>query len=474
MFDGLLLPGLRPTSAARWELDPLASINRGLLRFIPHDEPGGSILRDISPARLHGTTVGAVNRRVAARLGRATNYPSTGNYGLIRSGKIVAGQPNWTIAAWVKLASGFSSFNGSPIYTERASSGLDIAGLYCTASGLGGDRAISAFFVIRNDANVLIQGCSGTTAIADGRWHLIVGTKAGTALSMYIDGKLENTATYAGADTYTDAGIEGRAGSDAQSPSDGAFGDYGPLRLYSRAIAAREVRDIYSDTWSGAIDPAARLFHAVRSISAGVSVSLTGIAITSAAGTVAPGIGVSASGSAATSAAGTPTSAIGSTLAGSAGTASAGTATSGIGMSLTGEALTVSAGSLAYTIGFTLTGSAATTAGGALTSSGGDVLTTRSLTGISMTALPGNVRVTGGTRWRPSEAQAVTPPSMVGNTLQPPPRLVGDPASDNRAIQQWLQTLYDHVIKRDNVLGRIADHETRIAAIEATDDTGST
>ena len=63
---------------------------------------------------------------------------------------------------------------------------------------------------------------------------------------------------------------------------------------------------------------------------------------------------------------------------------------------------------------------------------------------------------------------------MVGNTLQPPPRLVGDPAADNRAIQQWLQTLYDHVIKRDNVLGRIADHENRIASLEASNDNGST
>lgn len=215
-------------------------------------------------------------------------------------------------------------------------------------------------------------------------------------------------------------------------------------------------------------------FYGLAAGPLGTTVSLSGISLTASAGSVEEGISVAATGSAATSAAGTPTSAIASALAGSAGTASAGTATSGIGMSLTGEVLTVSAGSLAYTIGFTLTGSAATSAGGTLTSSGGDVLTSRSLTGISMTALPGNVRVTGGTRWRPSEAQAVTPPSMVGNTLQPPPRLVGDPASDNRAIQQWLQTLYDHVIKRDNVLGRIADHETRIAAIEATDDTGST
>lgn len=207
-------------------------------------------------------------------------------------------------------------------------------------------------------------------------------------------------------------------------------------------------------------------FYGLAAGPLGTTVSLSGISLTASAGSVEEGISVAATGSAATSAAGTPTSAIASALAGSAGTASAGTATSGIGMSLAGEALTVSAGSLAYSIGFTLTGISSATAGGTISSSGGDTETERALTGISMSALPGNVRVTGGTRWVPQEARAATVATSAGNTMPPPPRLTGDAQTDIRAQQQYLQTFYDQFVKVNNVLGRINDHETRIAALE--------
>ena len=226
------------------------------------------------------------------------------------------------------------------------------------------------------------------------------------------------------------------------------------------------------EPWSFLEWPEERLFAAVGGSASVVSVSLTGVAMTASAGEVGAGLAVDAVGAAATATGGTVGPGIGVAASGSAATASAGTPTSAIAMSASGVSMTVSAGSLTYSLAFTLTGVASTSASGTLAADKGSV--GRTLTGISMTALPGNVRVTGGTRWRPGAAQAVVPPSMVGNTLQPPPRLVGDPAADNRAIQQWLQTLYDHVIKRDNVLGRIADHENRIASLEASNDNGST
>jgi hypothetical protein len=197
------------------------------------------------------------------------------------------------------------------------------------------------------------------------------------------------------------------------------------------------------------------------------TVTLTGIALTASSGSVTEGIAVAASGSAATSAAGSAAAALGETVAGSAATvaagtagsgitagatgvsgtaaagsvagalgalalgvalaASAGTATSGIGMAVTGAtAMTVSAGSVAYTIGFILTGAASTATGGTLGTEGGDTTAARSLTGISMTALPGNVRVTGGVRWTPQVPRAATIATADGNTLPPPPRLTGN------------------------------------------------
>ena len=222
------------------------------------------------------------------------------------------------------------------------------------------------------------------------------------------------------------------------------------------------------EPWSFLEWPEERLFAAVGLSASVVSVSLTGVAMTASAGEVGAGLAVDAVGAAATATGGTVGPGIGVAASGSAATASAGTPTSAIAMSASGVSMTVSAGSLTYSLAFTLTGVASTSASGTLAADKGSV--GRTLTGIRMTALPGNVRVTGGTRWSPSQPQTVTPPSMVGNTLQPPPRLTGDANQDMRMQHQWLQTLYDQQVKVLNILGRVLDHESRIASLEASND----
>jgi hypothetical protein len=287
----------------------------------------------------------------------------------------------------------------------------------------------------------------------------------------------------------TPASASNNAGSMASVPGSGSLNSLTPADLFEEPSNASSALDLRLKAGSDLIDAGADLsasgvttdyagtarsdpydIGAWEVAASGVDVSITGAAMTAAAGTLAAALSVAVAGAAGTSAAGTLTSAIASAVSGAAATVAAGTATAVIGMALTGAGLTMSAGLLAYTIGFTLTGAASTAAGGALATSGGDTAAERSLTGISMTALPGNVRVTGGTRWRPQAAQAVVPPSMAGNTLPPPPRLVGSPQVDNRAIQQWLQTLYDRLVKEGNILGRVPDHERRLAALEQDND----
>lgn len=239
--------------------------------------------------------------------------------------------------------------------------------------------------------------------------------------------------------------------------------------VFDRALSAQEMLAAEADLWWWCRQPTTRAMR--RSAVVLVSVSLTGIAATASAGSVSYGLGTDATGSGSTGSAGTVGPTIGMSAGGTAATAAAGTLTSAIGLAVTGAAMTVSAGSLAYTIGFILTGAASTASGGTLAADNGEV--SRSLTGIQMSAVPGNVRVTGGTRWVPQEARAVTLPTAVGNTLPPPPRLTGDTQADIRAQGQWLATLYDQMVKVNNVFGRINDHETRIAALEATNDNGN-
>lgn len=240
--------------------------------------------------------------------------------------------------------------------------------------------------------------------------------------------------------------------------------------IFSRVLTADEHAWMEAEPFGMLRPVLRRRLYAVGG-DTGISVSLTGIAATASAGSVSYGLGASASGSGTTGSAGSVGPTLGMAASGSAATAAAGTATSAIGLAVTGAAMTVSAGALAYTIGFILTGAASTASGGTLAADNGAV--TRSLTGIQMSAVPGNVRVTGGTRWVPQEARAVTLPTAVGNTLPPPPRLTGDAQADIRAQGQWLATLYDQMVKVNNVFGRINDHETRIAALEATNDNGN-
>ena len=456
MFDGLDL-GPRVRHPQRLILDERDPINRGLVAWWPLAEPHAAFAEDIGPRGYRLTSVTWPTRIVGAR-GRATSFAGGSGQYLQNSSLVWPGGQHAAISCWINVA---GSTNGSP---------YDFGGNRALASG----NAFYGHLPYGDNNAYFYYGGSGSGEISTSlaaflnQWIHVAWAASPTRKAIWINGRLVNESG-----TVSAAVASGTNAYLGYSGASSMF-HYGAVRMFrlrARAWTDAEVARLYRDDWAGATAPEDRLFIAFSRASA-VSVSLTGVAMTASAGSLVAAIGMDAGGEAVTGSAGSVGAAIGVAASGSAATASAGTPTSAIAMSASGVSMTVSAGSLTYSLAFTLTGVASTSASGTLAADKGSV--GRTLTGISMTALPGNVRVTGGTRWRPSEAQAVTPPSMVGNTLQPPPRLVGDPAADNRAIQQWLQTLYDHVIKRDNVLGRIADHENRIASLEASNDNGST
>ena len=235
--------------------------------------------------------------------------------------------------------------------------------------------------------------------------------------------------------------------------------------VLDRALSDAEWADLVAAPWQ-----LLRMVPRVlgNTAATGVTVSLTGIGSTFSAGTLLPAISLPLTGSAITGGAGTVTPGIGVTASGSAVTASAGTVTPGLTLAIAGLAMTLSAGSVAYSAAFSLVGIATTGSTGTLSADVGTVAV--GLTGLSIAVSPGNVRVTGGTPWVPQVARAIAIATAVGNTLPPPPRLTGDQRADIQAQGQWLATLYDQLVKVNNVFGRINDHETRIAALEASND----
>ena len=321
-------------------------------------------------------------------------------------------------------------------------------------------NSTQAFLIYWNTSSNLM-GYLTSNPIGDNAWHFLTGTHDVTTgvLTYKVDGVtvISGTITPAALGTATTP----LRAMGVPAGTNNLRGSIGGFWHWNRVASDDEFQELRENPLC--LLPRRRLRAAATS---SVSVSLTGIALTASRGSVTAGLTGLPSGSAATSAAGTLTSALGSSLSGSAGTGAIGTVRPGVGVSVSGSAMTVSAGTLAYTIGFTLTGASSASAGGTISSSGGDTESERALTGISMSALPGNVRVTGGTRWVPQEARAATVATSAGNTMPPPPRLTGDVQTDIRAQQQYLQTFYDQFVKVNNVLGRINDHETRIAALE--------
>ena len=406
-------------------LDGGDAINAGLLRFLPLAEDAGAVLFDVSPLQRDGLYTGGVARVIAPKLGKVANFPSSGRYGLVNSGKTVSGLSHWSIAVWARIPSGYSSFAGSCFYSERAASGNDIVKLDGLSSGLGLSNV--PFITMRDDAGTLIQGCAASTAVNDGEWHFIVATKAAGTLSIYVDGKRENTAAWAGSDTFTDAGIESRIASDQAAPGDSAYGDYGLVRLYARALTPSDVSRLYADPWAGTAQRRKVVFPAaapppattwlgvfdpeiiaqawfdpvIRPIgwwdrdlvdapAAGgdVTVAVTGVAATGAVGSVAPSLSVPLSGVAGTGEVGSVVPSLAVPITGVAGTGSVGTVGPGTAVVASGVAASGEVGTVAPSLAVALTGIEGIATAGDVGISG-DV--TVALSGVSATGETGSL-----------------------------------------------------------------------------------
>jgi len=502
---GLILPpGF--ISGSRREIDQHDPINRGLLGYWSLDD-GGAFVRDLT-GRNHGLRINQPTD-VPGKVGNALKFNGTNQYVSI-PGKDGNSPTSITMCGWLKSANTSSGGPNGVLFGRWFAGGN--RGFYLRR--LNGD-AFRILYATTSAADASWTPGFRFNSTYANKWNFIAVTyNANTGvLSFYVNDTIVNTTTITAAPLLKSIGPFGI----------GAVNDNGTwqqfltdaldeVRLYDRPLGVLELRRLHREPTAGTSDLAERLFHAVRlgggssanvtltgislsasagivteglavaaagialaaasgSISGAIGNTTTGAAATASAGSVVGGIAAGATGSGATVTPGSVAGALGASLAGAAASAGAGTAASAIGMAVTGaSAMVMSAGSVAYTIGFLLTGVASTAAGGTLETDGADTSASRSLTGIQMRALPGNVRVTGGTRWQPQAPRTQTLPTLVGNTLPPPPRLTGDLNADTRAMNQWLSTLYDQLVKVHNVFGRVADHEKRIAALEADND----
>lgn len=258
MFDGALLPWAPDASLEAIEADLSDPINARLLRSMPLTEAAGGVLLDVGPYRAHGSIVGTISR-TRSKLGSSTYFDgSATRYGQVSATPIISGRPHWTIAMYVRMASGFNSSNGAAFYCERPASGNDVVRFDGCATGGGAPSMDNIFATIRDDAGTLLQ-FFGTRVINDGDWHSIVWTKAGSAMVLYVDGTQEATATWSGTDTFTNS-MDARLGDDVADAGAYTRGDFQALRLLARAWSPAEALRFAKDRWCGLVSREARIY----------------------------------------------------------------------------------------------------------------------------------------------------------------------------------------------------------------------
>lgn len=164
------------------------------------------------------------------------------------------GALNMTIAglAMVYNGGGTVGQTGSPLYGERAPSGLDLIKLCYTSTGQGDCYKL----VIRDDGNTLLQASlTSAAAASDGKYHSIAVTKQGNGASNingYYDGSPSagNPFTWSGTTNFTDASMSGIVGACDNQDSTGPFpGHVVYAAVWSRVLSVDEIVSLANDPW---------------------------------------------------------------------------------------------------------------------------------------------------------------------------------------------------------------------------------
>lgn len=179
--------------------------------------------------------------RLAIRdMGTALKFAGTGsgNSVVVKTTAILSGLTNMTIAGWVNMSPGAT--NDAVIYGERAASGNDIIKLESHGNGTPG---AVVRYLYRDDAGTL-NTVSGSSRVQTG-WHFIAVTKSGTAVIIYFDGVVDGSGTLTATNTFTNASISCRIGSDITDGTAVPLGSIDEPRIWNVALAQAQITALY-------------------------------------------------------------------------------------------------------------------------------------------------------------------------------------------------------------------------------------
>jgi hypothetical protein len=199
----------------------------------PLDSTSGTTATDASGNGVHGGwegSSGSVGWQPAGGVdGGAVSFSGANKDSFITSSFSEVSSTPFTISTWVKTT---STANEAAVFLGNGASGSQYH-IIRVQGGVG--RANS-----RNGTEVQ---CSGTSGIADGQWHHLVGVYASpTDRKIYVDGVLErsNTTSVAGM-SLTRFGIGALTRNTPHNPADLFNGEIDEVALWDRDFSAADV-----------------------------------------------------------------------------------------------------------------------------------------------------------------------------------------------------------------------------------------
>jgi hypothetical protein len=179
---------------------------------------------------------------------------------------------NFSVAAWIKIPKNAPGGAARQIFADYA--GVPTYGMYVDLN----NKAVAGFrpgVAITGTSNDPLVGAVSATSMNDGQWHHLVGVRTGaTTASIYVDGKLDGTATNPAVlgvnGGSVDTGVHGclyaRIGaihtstghctSPTANPAEPHFpGVIDEVMIFDRALSPGEIQGIYAAGSAGICKP---------------------------------------------------------------------------------------------------------------------------------------------------------------------------------------------------------------------------
>ena len=190
----------------------------------------------------HGINNGAVF--IDGKVGIALSFDGVNDYVDIGNGSILKfGRGDFTYAAWIKTTS--AKFNQRIISDEKIgqSNHRALKLIPVFISGVSSPTYKVQFWCRDSMGNNILADI--TTTVTDSNWHHVVGVRNGSAGYIYVDGRLEGSATNPATGSCDGNARTFIGGRDAITSPLSFNGSIDEVRIYNRALSESEVKELY-------------------------------------------------------------------------------------------------------------------------------------------------------------------------------------------------------------------------------------